>query len=251
MNDPMAHFRSMATARAAREQPLFQIDFSAELGLSRQFFHSNPLVLRCREDVQPFIDDNFGHGADHARKVAIDAGAIIIIESADREARFARHLVLLAQLSGLLHDTCRLRDDHACRGASLARDILQDYPLSEPDRRRICYAISTHEAFRPVTPTHDPDARLLSDALYDADKFRWGPDNFTTTLWEICDHREWTPREMVRRFPSGLERLALIRDTFRTRVGIAYGPEYIDIGIKLGRNVYQAMDDYCRSKGCT
>ena len=46
---------------------------------------------------------------------------------------------------------------------------------------------------------------MISDALYDADKFRWGPDNFTQTLWQMLRSSRARIAPMIRRFPKGME----------------------------------------------
>ena len=46
-------------------------------------------------------------------------------------------------------------------------------------------AIGNREAFQPCSNLADPVAQLLSNVLHDADKFRWGPDNFTEMIWDI------------------------------------------------------------------
>jgi hypothetical protein len=51
--------------------------------------------------------------------------------------------------------------------------------MEERCKRYIVAAIRNHEAFRKILESEDKSARLVSDSLYDADKFRWGPDNFT------------------------------------------------------------------------
>lgn len=242
MTDPLRAIKEEAKALRARlEAPSFYRLCAAELNMSRSAFFDDPLTLRLQEDVIPFLYDEYGHGVEHAKKVAIEAAAIILVEAGKAEPQRARGLARLAQLAGLLHDVCRLEPDHAARGAAMSAVILQDYPLSAEEKGLIFRAIATHEAFAPLPADVDPDARLLAGALYDADKFRWGPDNFVTTLWEICDYLEWPVEEVVRRFPEGVNRIRLVADTFRTGVGQTFGPEFIDLGLSLGKALYQRL----------
>lgn len=227
--------------------PRFYDRFSAELAFSRELFFDHPLVVRCCEDVLPFLTDDYGHGIDHAKKVALDAGAISLAEARPWGMDTARHMCLLAQLSGLLHDICRLEPDHARRGADLSLRILADFPLTDADKRMIAFAIRNHEAFRPQEVTTDHLEELLAAALYDADKFRWGPDNFGTTLWEICDYEEWCLREILAKFPEGIERIRSVANTFRTEVGRTFGPEFIEMGLHLGNRLYTALLQHCPS----
>jgi hypothetical protein len=216
---------------------------AAELETARSMFFDDPLVHRMQQDVLPFLYDDYGHGVEHAKKVAIEAAAIVLSEVGKADPERARRLAKLALLAGLLHDICRLEPEHATRGAELAHLILQDYPLSAEDKAAVVRAVGCHEAFALCPGTPDPDADLLTGALYDADKFRWGPDNFVTTLWEICDYQEWPLDEVVRRFPEGVERIRQVADTFRTGVGQAYGPEFIEQGLELGQALYLLLRD--------
>ncbi len=219
----------------------FYEHFASEISYARQIFFDHPLILRCAEDVIPFLNDEFGHGIEHSKKVAIDAGTLIIIESFHSDPTMCRHMVILAEICGLLHDICRLEPDHATQGAKLAMKIIEDFPFSDEDRNMIFYAIKNHEAFRPLEKPKNDFFKLLSGALYDADKFRWGPDNFTTTLWEICDYEEWPLEKIIKRFPKGIEIINSISNTFRTNSGQIYGPEFIDVGLKIGNFVYQRL----------
>jgi hypothetical protein len=241
MNDVLHKLKEEARALSSEHQPLFYTRFQTELSFAREMFFDHPMIIRCREDVLPFLSDSYGHGIQHAKKVAIEASAIVLIGGSGLSMNTSRNLSLLAQLCGLLHDICRLDDDHARRGEELARIILQEYPLTDMDKEMICFSIRNHEAFAPVEEHADLLTSLLSDALYDADKFRWGPDNFTTTLWEICDYQEWTLKEVTERFPTGLEMMEQILPTFRTEVGQTFGPEFIQIGLALGKSLYRRL----------
>ncbi len=226
----------------------FYDHFSPELAYSREIFFDHPLVMRCAQDVIPFLHDDYGHGVEHCKKVAIEAGAIVMAEFFHSDANLCRHMVILAELCGLLHDICRLEPNHARESAELSRRILRDFPLSDSDKEMIYYAIASHEAFTPVSPPPGHLASLLSGALYDADKFRWGPDNFTTTLWEICDYQDWSLERIVEEFPKGIEIIRSISQTFRTNTGQIYGPEFIEAGLKIGNFIYQKLVILC-SKG--
>jgi hypothetical protein len=241
MNEVLQQLKCEARALSAGHQPLFYSRFQSEMSFSQEMFFDNPMVIRCREDVLPFLSDAYGHGIQHAKKVAIEAGAILLTGEGGLTLGQSRHLALLAQLCGLLHDICRLEADHAKRGEELALLILQDYPLSDREKGMIGFSISHHEAFAPVEESGDSHTTLLSGALYDADKFRWGPDNFTTTLWEICDYQEWSLQDVAKRFPLGLEKMQEVLPTFRTEVGRSFGPEFIRIGLILGERLYRRL----------
>lgn len=231
--------------------PGFYTALGAELAFARETFFSHPMIMRCREDVLPFLNDDFGHGIQHSKKVAIEACALILNESGALGLDRARRLSLLGMLSGLIHDTCRLEGEHATRGAELSLLILQDYPLADDERQMISAAINCHEAFSEPAHFTDPGSQILADALYDADKFRWGPDNFITTLWEICNYQEWTLQQILDKFPTGLEMVASVQNTFRTSTGKIYGPEFIEQGLLMGRKIYQKIQTFCQDNDCS
>jgi hypothetical protein len=231
--------------------PSFYSAMEAELASSRDTFFSHPMILRCREDVLPFLNDEFGHGIEHSKKVAIEASALILGEAKMLGYDAARRLALMGMLAGLLHDTCRLEGEHAERGADLSLMILRDYPLQDDERKMISSAVRCHEAFSPPRDFSHAETQLLADALYDADKFRWGPDNFMTTLWEICNYQEWSLDQILERFPAGLEMVAAVQNTFRTTAGRTYGPEFIELGLEMGRKIYQIIQTFCDKNDCS
>jgi hypothetical protein len=250
MNNILEQLRSEAKNLAAHKSPRFYELCNAQYSYSKETFFTHPLIIRCREDVLPFLNDEFGHGIDHSKKVAIEAGTISMNELGQRDLQLNRHMVILAQIAGLLHDICRLEPEHAQKGAELAKFILRDYPLDQEDKERIAFAIADHEAFKPRQNTGDELTVLLSGALYDADKFRWGPDNFVTTLWEICDYQEWPLEKILSRFPQGMEIIDSISMTFRTNTGQTFGPEFIEIGLEIGHVLYRKIKKICEQKDC-
>jgi len=102
----------------------------------------------------------------------------------------------------------------------------------------VAQAISNHEAFGEPQEIDTPLGQIVSDALYDADKFRWGPDNFTLTLWEMLRFSKASIGKLIQRFPKGMKGIARIKDTFRSPTGKIYGPEFIDLGLQIGEKIY-------------
>lgn len=244
MNETLVAMKRMAKdLLAGYQMPGFYQEYAQEMESARTTFFDHPLIQRLREDVIPFLYDDYGHGVEHAKKVAIEAAAIVLHETRIEDQVLARHHALLAQMAGLLHDVCRLEENHAAQGAELSGVILEDYPLDAADKARIAFAIADHEAFTPSAETGDPVARLLADALYDADKFRWGPDNFSTTLWKMCDYNETPVEEIVRRFPEGIAKIREIGSTFRTAQGRKYGPQFIELGLEVGEALYARLKE--------
>ncbi len=251
MKDRILHRIKQESAAIAPDfLPKFYDRVHAELAFAKESFFIHPLVTRCREDVLPFLYDDFGHGIDHAKKVAIEACALVMHETLPQGIEVARRLGLLAMLAGLLHDSCRLEDNHAVHGAELSRLIFQDYPLDDAEKDIIYQAIASHEAFSSAPTFANPYGQFVADALYDADKFRWGPDNFNTTLWEICDYQEWTLEQILEKFPVGLEIIVSITNTFRTQSGKIYGPEFIELGLVMGKKIYQIIQKCSQHDGC-
>jgi len=226
---------------AAYGPPRFYRDKKDQIDESCRLIENNPVARECIEILTARANVS-GHGLSHARKVAIDGGAIILIEgrSSGGEEDLKRQ-ISLAHIAGILHDIKRSSRDHARQGAEEAGMILEGFDFTDTERAAVVEAIGNHEAFQPCTPLADPGAQLLSDALYDADKFRWGPDNFTEMLWEIADTRDISMHALLSYFPSGLQSLRKIRDTFRTATGQKYGPGFIDLGLRIGTALYEAL----------
>lgn len=222
-------------------------DFYTDLPLAHQFsrhrFDTDPVVRRLRRFVRSEIDDDFGHGMAHAVKVSLDAGALIITECrrAEYELSAVDDQVRRVHCAGLLHDIRRKAPEHAVAGARRAREVLRSYPLTNGEIEDISLAIRNHEAFKPTTPPRTPEGVLLSDCLYDADKFRWGPDNFRYTVWGMVAAGEVPLRRFVESYPNGMAAIARIKTTFRSETGRRYGPRFIEIGTAIGEELYSAI----------
>jgi len=223
-------------------EPSFYSEQKKAVEASDRLFKEHPLVTQAIA-VLGADPDRLGHGLSHVTKVAVDAGAIILVEHDKKEEPTDRvlNLVALAHVAGVLHDIKREEKDHARKGAEEAERILRDFDLSEADRFAIASAIENHEAFRPVPPLDDPAWQLLSDALYDADKFRWGPDNFSEMLWDMVSRRDVPLSKVLGRFLKGMEGVERIRETFRSETGRHYGPDFIDRGMEIGRRLYAEL----------
>ena len=207
--------------------------------LSRGFFYGDPQIGQCRAVVQRELRNNYGHGLEHGEKVAVEAGALICMEA--EKLSFAepvkKRAGVLAQMAGLLHDLRRGEKDHAHLGAAAAEKILREFSFSAEEGRMIVDAIANHEAFVEPKKLESALGQMVSDVLYDADKFRWGPDNFTLTLWEMLRYSQASIVRLIHRFPKGMKGIARIQSTFRSEAGKTYGPEFIDLGLRIGEKI--------------
>ncbi len=237
-------FREQARRIAARmPEPDFYRVESVAVGVSRRLLANDPLVAAVRGCVAGRLEDDFGHGLLHAEKVAEDAGALMHLEgrAAGWSDPFRLRRIGIVQCAAMLHDIRRKRRHHAEQGAALARELLVGYPLTGPEIEDICIAIRNHEAFQPAASIDTREGAAVSDCLYDADKFRWGPDNFTDTLWAMLSFSPPPVSEFLGRYPKGMESLRRIKATFRTRAGRQYGPQFIDLGIAIGEELYRLI----------
>ncbi|MBF0468477.1 MAG: hypothetical protein HQK61_06285 [Desulfamplus sp.] len=284
--------------------PKFYQRFDRERTYSRQMLHSHPLLIKIKKEINPVIEDDFGHGMHHSDLVCVDAGAIIQIEmqakltveiegdsplemqekppvqmegdspvEMDEKIPLETHKkpeskvvlskdisnkILLVQVAGLLHDIKRKEKKHSIKGANFAQTFLSTggYPLTNDEIDQICRAIREHEAFQKVRTDHknivnnsqkhgndefSTTPSLISNALYDADKFRWGPDNFTHTLWDMVMFSNAPFHEFIKRYPHGMAILEQIKATFRTDTGKIYGPDFIDLGIEAGNQLFKTI----------
>jgi hypothetical protein len=53
--------------------------------------------------------------------------------------------------------------------------------------------------------------------------------------------------ELFGRFSWGVNGILRIRDTFRTNIGAQYGPEFIDLGVRIGKEIYQHLQRHLDS----
>jgi hypothetical protein len=220
----------------SRPQPAFVLECAEELSHASNLFFDHPLMLRLQNDALGFLNDACGLGVEHGKRVAVDAAALVLVEPSGLNQEERRRLALLAEMAGLLHDSMRHEDDHPDKGADLCLRILRGYPLAPEERVWIAQAVSLHEADQPQAEGGPENARLLSGAVHDADRFRFGPDIFTATLWEFCECDDWTLEEIVRTFPKGPEHAGACAHGFRTEQGRRYGPAMLSEGLALAKD---------------
>ena len=223
--------------------PSFYIVYERQLRASRLFFETDPILVKIRELTEMDLKGSMGHGRKHAAKVTLDAGALMLIEGKTAGYRdgYLRRRVLLTQCAGLLHDVKRKGEEHAVKGAEHARELLKIFSFSSQEIEDVAIAIRNHEAFKELSPIDTKEGTIVSDCLYDADKFRWGPDNFTDTVWEMVRYHQTPLADFVKFYPRGMEMVQKIKGTFRSQTGKAYGPEIIDLGIEMGGEIYKMI----------
>jgi hypothetical protein len=223
--------------------PDFYQDESPACEYSERFLKTDPAMKKLNRFVADHLDDTFGHGLQHALKVTIDAGALLYIEeqTADCDRAILERGMRVVQSAGLLHDIKRKKKEHAKLGAAHAREVLKNSSLTPAEIEDVCRAIHNHEAFTKNMIATTSEGALASDCLYDADKFRWGPDNFTDTLWDMISFYDPPLSKFMARYPRGMEGLEKIKATFRTPTGEKYGPQFIDLGLAIGQKLYEVI----------
>ena len=119
-------YHAIETASRYPEADFYQ-DFREQVDFSLDFFSTDSVVCELYEYVSENIEDDFGHGLEHVRKVAHDAGALAMIEGQNIKDVAAgielsgiklsgselSHRVRMAQCAGLLHDIRRKHKNHA------------------------------------------------------------------------------------------------------------------------------------------
>jgi hypothetical protein len=229
---------------SSQDPPVFYKKHKKEILESLQQLQDNIIHRECIKLIN-IEQDSMGHGYEHSKAVAVDAGAIVKIESRvmDITDELIPYLVTSAHISGLLHDIKRGRDNHAIIGSIEAGKFLDCFRIEERFKRYIITAIRNHEAFKDTVPAEDEFGELISNALYDADKFRWGPENFTRTIWSMLEYGKVSPRSFLENFKKGMDYIERIKDTFRTETGKRYGPEIIDRGLEIGETIYRELSE--------
>ena len=223
--------------------PSFYHDHSVADEASKQFFDSSRVIKKLLSFLAGTLENDFGHGMMHAIKVSHDAGTLMVIEARQSgydDESLAR-IVCLAQTAGLLHDVKRKQKDHSLHAAAHARKLLKNYPYSDDEVDQICDAIQNHEAFKEPVDVSSAQGQLISNCLYDADKFRWGPDNFHDTLWDMVAYFNPPLDKFMKGYPQGMEKIRSIKTTFRTSTGQEYGPQFIDLGLSIGEELFEVI----------
>jgi hypothetical protein len=223
-------------------RPSFYGEHSSSIRRSEETLKTHELIRQCRA----YLDESqleCAHGLCHCEAVARDAGAIVLVEGSrlSISQSAVEPLFTAAVIAGLLHDIKRREQDHAVRGSIEAEKILKALGVDERSRSYITYAIRNHEAFKATCDLDDKAGCMVSDALYDADKFRWGPENFSTTLWIMVAAHNIPIEALHKTFKEKMKGIKKIKETFRTVTGKRYGPEFIDLGITIGNAIYDEM----------
>lgn len=225
---------------ASRAQSAFSLECAEELTCARDLFFDHPLVLRLQGDALGFLNEACGLGVEHGKRVAMDAAALILAEPSGLSTDERRRLAVLAEMAGLLHDALRYEDEHAEKGADLCLRILRGYAISPEERLWIAGAVAGHEDGSLEFKDTSESARLLAGAVHDADVFRYGPDIFSTILWELCECDEWPLARIAATFPEGVLRAQALEGSFRTEGGRRYGPSLLAEGMSLAEE-YERM----------
>ena len=118
------------------------------------------------EQIQPYIDDldkeDFSHNSDHIFRVEHIAKRIAKDEGADVEVVEAA--CLLFDIARGLED-CGEIEDHAQKGAEIAKDILPKVGFPEEKIEQVCHAIFVHRRSKDRVP-QTLEAKILRDADY-------------------------------------------------------------------------------------
>lgn len=219
------------------DAPIFYRDKKKEVERSRSIALSSRKI-RFAKSISENKGDVLGHGFLHASKVAVDAGAIIYSEIGfnSRGDRLAE----ISIIAGYLHDVKRDESDHPEKAAIYVESVFKD-KLESNDLNMIKFAIRNHEAFKKYETVDDADFMVLANSLYDADKFRWGPDNFIYTIWDMAESMSISPEAIFKNYEKGIKGIKKIKKTFRTSTGKEYGPDFIDKGLEIGEQLFR----YC------
>ncbi len=237
MNNPaFARLRSLAREIAGgMALPSFYVEKRAELDRVASQLERWSDVNRARSAMLE-KGRALGHGYQHAHRVAVESAAIVYTEAGmtDRADPLAKAMLI----AGYMHDIRRDEKNHPDRAAHEIERIFSG-SLAPRELEIIRFAVRNHEAFREHEVIDDGEIMLCANSLYDADKFRWGPDNFTDTIWEMAESINMPLRVLVDNYERGVSGIERIRATFRSETGKAYGPEFIDAGLAIARELFR------------
>lgn len=224
--------------------PKFYADSYWHLAIARKISTVSSVIAYCAGCMRE-KGSALGHSYYHAEKVAIESAAIVFKEKGISNESI--HLGMLALIAGFFHDYYREKKDHPAKAAAYVQSHLS-YLIPKSDIDAISFAILNHEAFKEYQTVDNNDIMLLSNALYDADKFRWGPDNFIYTIWDMIATMDMSVQDIIAHFPKGVAHIDTIRHTFRSKTGMDYGPEFIDQGMVLAQKFLQFFQGQDASK---
>ena len=158
MNEQLVELKNFAK-KCAKKLPVatFYLDHATEIAFAWEIFFNNPLLIRLQDDCLPFLYDEYMFGIEHSKKVAQDAAAIVLAEESNLTTEEKRHLALLAEIAGLLHDIQRGEDSHALLSAQAVAGILCNYPLKQEEISLITQAIAVHENRTAIMIIQVPD----------------------------------------------------------------------------------------------
>ena len=60
------------------------------------------------------------------------------------------------------------------------------------------------------------------------------------------DHQALSLRQIIERFPWGMRGMVRIIETFRTPTGRQFGPEIIESGMEIGKEIYRSLLQHYR-----
>ena len=127
---------------------------------------------------------------------------------------------------------------------SSGREISLDYDTSILPPKKIFFPQEEILiTFKKGEESGTKDCTLVSDCLYDSDKFRWGPDNFYYTVWDMVSFYKTPFPKFMHYYPKGMDTLYKIKNTFRTNTGKKYGPQFIEIGIAIGEELFDVINN--------
>ena len=245
MDHAYDRFRRISRRIAAGfPSPEFYRVHARTIETSRRRLYESPLLKDLLAWAAVHLENDLGHGMIHCMKVTLDAGALMLLEghrAGWTQASLDRK-VALVQCAGLLHDIKRKEKNHAQKGAKEAARILASLSFAPEDVRAVKRAVRNHEAFKRVETFSSETDISVSGCLYDADKFRWGPDNFTETIWRMVSFYNIPFSVLLDRFPGSMKKLADIKATFRTHFGKRYGPAIVDTGLAMGREILAELE---------
>ncbi|MDD2220114.1 MAG: hypothetical protein PHS63_08570 [Desulfoplanes sp.] len=242
-NNIFEQLKNESKKLAAEYLPDFYNDFATQHRRSKDLFFTNTLIGQCKADVLPFFKnpERTTSAVEHAKKVAIDAGTLVLADGQGWSVQHIKRLALLAQIAGLFHDICGQSSEHAQQSAEYARQVMHGYPLSEREKDMVAFAIRNHETARPEIKRDDHAYQRVSNAVYDADKFRWGADTVSTAQWEICATDTCSREKILTHFSESIRKIQSITSTFRTRTGQQYGPQFVKQGLTIAAHIHGSL----------
>jgi hypothetical protein len=153
---------------------------------------------------------------------------------------------LLSFVAGTLEDDFGHGLMHAVKVSHDAGTLVHiEAQLSGYDKDRLCRLVCLvqtagllHDIKRK---RKDHSAHAATYAKKVLKKYPFSPEEIENICGAIQNHEAFKEDKFMDGYPQGMEKLETIKATFRTPTGKKFGPQFIDLGLAIGEELYEVI----------